>query len=117
LGCGPVVFVGPAQAYLVGTGRNRQCARRLHPEVRKTDLAGEALTGSREAVVIRRAAVAPDPEAVQAAADLGAYVLSTVATGLDEGWSLHQKWSGRLDEVRYVPPPVDQADQGWIDVR
>jgi hypothetical protein len=73
--------------------------------------------GSREAVLIRRAVGAPDPEAIQAAADLGAYVLRTVATGLDEGWAVHQKWSGRLAEIRYVPPTPDTVHDGWIDVR
>ena len=69
---------------------------------------GEVLT-SAEAVAVRLAA----PEAVRAAADIGAWVLSAAVEALADGRDLHRRWSERLGEVHYRTP-VD-AIPGRLD--
>lgn len=64
----------------------------------RRDLAGElaACLGSREALTLRSAGV--DHAAILAAAEIGARVLTTVSTSLDEGWQVRDKWSAALAE-------------------
>jgi hypothetical protein len=62
-----------------------------------------AALGSAEALRLRTAA-----DAVAAAA-IGARVLAAVAQAQDRGWTLADRWAGRLDELPYRPSTVDAA--------
>jgi hypothetical protein len=59
---------------------------------------------SREAATVRLAGAAPDTGTCAAAAAIAAHVLTVVVDAAQAGEALRQRWSGRLDEVRYQPP-------------
>jgi hypothetical protein len=66
----------------------------------------EVLT-SAQAVALSAAQSGPD--AVSAAADIGAHVLAAAARAHDAGYDLLGSWAGRLDELPYRAPEVGPA--------
>jgi hypothetical protein len=57
----------------------------------------------------------PSPSAVtRAAATIGAHLLATAAEVLDDGRAVHERWSGRLDELSYRPPAPAPASSAHL---
>jgi hypothetical protein len=60
---------------------------------------------------------APSPGAVTlAAATIGAHLLATAAEVLDDGRTVHDRWSGRLDELSYRPPVPAPASSAHLQL-
>lgn len=59
----------------------------------------------------------PSPSAVtRAAATVGARLLATAAEILDDGRAVHDRWSGRLDELTYRPPAPAPASTSHLQL-
>jgi hypothetical protein len=75
--------------------------------------------GSAEAVTLHSGPgdPGPSPSAVTAAAaTIGAHLLATLVEVLDDGRALHDRWTGRLDEVSYRPPAPAPAGSAHLQL-
>jgi hypothetical protein len=57
------------------------------------------------------------PDAVLAAADIGAYVLAAVAEAVDHGHALNSRWGSRLSELQFRAPVTTQPDRPDATIR